>query len=82
MTHKTADCLVEFICIQLNESISSSKFPSSFKCVNITPVSKDQSRNHKNNYRPVSILPAVSNILEKLMNNQLSTYFEKCFSEF
>ena len=43
----------------------------------MTPTFKDQSRNHKKNCRPVSILPVVSKIFEKLMNNQLSTYFEK-----
>ena len=45
-------------------------------------IFKEQSRNHKNNYRSLSILLAVSKIFEKLMNNQLSTYFEKNLSKF
>ena len=77
-----ADYFSEFICIQFNDSVNSSKFPSSFKCANITPIFKKESRNHKTNYRPVSILPIVSKIFEKIMNNQLSTYFEKILSKF
>ena len=79
---ESADYFAEFICIQFNESISSSKFPSSFKCANVTPIFEDQSRNHKNNYMRLSILPVVSKNFEKLMNNQLSTYFEKILSKF
>ena len=48
-----------------------------FKRANITPIFKDQSRNHENNYRPV-----VSKIFEKIMKNQLSTYFENILSKF
>ena len=82
ISKENADYFPEFICIQLIESISSSKFRSSFKYANTTNVFKDQSRNHKNNYKPVSILPVVSKIFEKLMNNQLSKYFEKTISDF
>ena len=52
---ENADYFAEFICIQFNDSVNSSKFPFSFKCANITLVFKNQSRNHKTNYRPVSI---------------------------
>ena len=37
---ENADYFAEFICIQFNDSVNSSKFPSSFKCANITPFSK------------------------------------------
>ena len=70
---ENADYFAEFICIQFNDSVNSSKFPSSFKCANITPIFKNESRNHKTNYRPVSILPIVSKIFEKIMSNQLSS---------
>ena len=60
-----------------NDSVNSSKFPFSFKCGNITLMFKNESRNHKTNYRLI-----VSKIFEKNMNNQLSTYFEKILSKF
>ena len=69
---ENADYFAEFICIQFNDSVNSSKFPSSFKCANITPIFKNESRNHKTNYRPI-----FSNIFEKIVSNQLLSYFGK-----
>ena len=82
ISKENADYFPEFICIQFIESISSSKFRSSFKCANITHIFKDQLRNHKINYKAVSILPRVLKIFEKLMNNQPSRYFKKILSSF
>ena len=76
---ENAEYFAEIICSQFNESINSSKFPLSF---NITPVFKNESRNHKNNYRPVSILPVISKVFEKIMNKQLSIYSEEIPSKF
>ena len=67
---ENADYFSEFICIQFNDSVNSSKFPSSFKCANITPIFKNESRNYKTNCSPLSILPMVSKIFEK--NYELS----------
>ena len=79
---ENAEYFVEIICSQFNESMNSSKFPLSFKLANITPVFKNESRNHKNNYRPVSILPLISKVFGKIMNNRLSIYFEEILSKF
>ena len=51
---ENADFFAEFICIQFNDSINSSKFPFSFKSANVTPIFKNESKTHKSNYRPVS----------------------------
>ena len=67
---------------KLFESINSSEFPLSFKLANITPVFKNESRNHRNNYGPISILPLILKLFEKIMNKQLSLYFEKIRSNF
>ena len=72
----------EQIYLQFNEGIFVSKYPSNFKFANITPAFKQGSRNLKDNYRPISILPVVSKIFEKLMCKQLSTHFENIFSKF
>ena len=79
---ENADYFAEFICIQFNNSVNSSKFPFSFKCASITSIFKNESRNHKTSYRTVSILPVVSKIFEKIVNKQLPTYFENFFSKF
>ena len=48
--------IIQFIC----------EFPSILKLTDITPVVKKGDRNFKENYRPVSILP---NISQKSLNN-------------
>ena len=42
---------------------------------NVTSIFKKGSKNKKENFRPVSILPVLSKIFEKLMSKQLSIYF-------
>ena len=65
---ENTEYFAEIICSQFNESINSSKFPFLFKLANITPVFKNESRNHKNNYRPVRILPLISKVFEKIIS--------------
>ena len=62
--------------------INKGTFPGSLKTANITPVFKNKEpRTDKANYRPVSILPNLSKIFEKIMWNQLSNYFENILSK-
>ena len=76
------EIFAEQIYLQFNEGIFVSKYPSNFKFADITPAFKQGSRNRNDNYRPISILPVVSKIFEKLMCKQLSTHFENIFSKF
>ena len=52
-------------------------FPSPLKRAVITPVHKSAVRDNMNIYRPISILPVISKILKKLLNNRLLNYFNK-----
>ena len=49
------------------------------KLPNITTIFKKRSKNQKENYRPVSILPTISKIFENILNKQLSIYFENIY---
>ena len=49
---------------------------------NVTAIFKKESKNKKENFRPVSILPVLSKIFKKLMSKQLSTFFENILSKF
>ena len=64
---ENADIFADYICGFFNESIKKSTFPSILKNANITPVFKKGYRGSKENYRPVSILPVISKIFEKLL---------------
>ena len=47
------------------------------KIANITPVHKKDEPTDKKNYRPVSVLPLLSKVFERLLYDQLSDYLEK-----
>ena len=79
---ENGDFFAEYLYIFFNEAIESSKFPSSLKQANITPVFKRGSRNQKENYRPVNILPIISKIFEKILGKLLYIYFENILSKF
>ena len=79
---ENAECFTEYICLQFNEAICASKFPVSFKFANLTPVFKQDSRNQKDTYRPISIIPITSKIFEKLICRQLSNHFDNILSKF
>ena len=42
-------------------------FPETWKRANVVPVHKKNSKNLKENYRPISLLPLFGKILEKLI---------------
>ena len=47
---------------------------------NITPLHKKGRKDNKENYRPVSILPTLSKIFEKILFEQISVFFDKFLS--
>ena len=57
-----------------NTSIQSCNFPDRWKIARITPIFKEGDRACKENYRPISVLPAVARLLEKLIFDQLYNY--------
>ena len=79
---ENAEFFTEQICCQFNEVMCSSKFPATFKFANLTPVFNQETRNLKDNYRPISILPIISKVFEKLICRQLSNDFNNTFSKF
>ena len=64
------------------EVIKNKKFPSKLKCADLTPIFKKCDSILKENYRPVSILPVVSKIFERLMQSQMKVYIDKYLSPY
>ena len=58
----------------INESLTNNKFPDTLKLSDITPVFEKLDPSDKADYRPVSILPLVSKVFEKIMYDQLYKY--------
>ena len=60
-----------------NESFALGIFPDHIKLAVITPMFKGGSKLDVSNYRPVSVLPTISKVLEKLMLTRLTKYLDK-----
>ena len=67
-----ADCI--------NTSFENGAFPDCLKEAYATPIFKKDDPLDKENYRPVSILPLLSKVFEKLIYKQLSNYTESFLS--
>ena len=52
------------------------------KYADVTPIHKKNDKNDKSTFRPISILPNLSKVYERLMYNQSIPYFDAVFSEF
>ncbi len=60
-----------------NQAITLSSFPDQWKVASVTPLYKNGQRNIPGNYRPISVLPAISKIMERIMYGQLYNYLTK-----
>ena len=68
------DIFTDIPLASFNDSVERSNFPSSLKKAIITSVFKKGDRNSKDNYRPVSILPNLSNIFERCIFRQFYSF--------
>ena len=66
-----------------NEEILLNKnFPENLKLADVTPIFKKKDKTFVENYRPVSVLPTVSKIFERIMQKQITDYIGKFLSPF
>ena len=62
---------ITYIC---NQSIKTSHFPEKWKEAKVTPLHKGGPKEDINNYRPISILPVISKLLEKHIHDSLMAF--------
>ena len=55
-------------------SIKNGIFPDKLKIARVTPIYKSGEKGFINNYRPISVLPCFSKILERIMYNRLYSF--------
>ena len=60
-----------YIC---NLSLHTSCFPNDWKLAKVTPIHKDGDKYDVNNYRPISVLPVLSKIIERAVHDQLYSF--------
>ena len=51
--------------------------PSAWKMARIIPIHKSGPTSDFDNYRPISVLPSVSNIIEKIVHKQLTAFLDE-----
>ena len=64
------------LCNLFNDSFEKGVVPDNLKYAFVLPLHKGGSKLEVSNYRPVSILPIVSKILEKLMQKRLNKFLQ------
>ena len=59
----------------ITQSLYTGIFPDSMKIAKVVPIFKKDDKSLMNNYRPISVLPALSKVFEKVMHRQITDYF-------
>ena len=65
-----------------NEIVQNNKFPTKLKLADITPIFKKLENIFVENYRPISVLPTVSKIFERIMQEQMNDFVAKYLSPY
>ena len=60
-----------------NLSISLSSFPDDCKIAKLKPLYKKETKTKPKNYRPISLLPLISKVIEKVIHNQTQNFLNK-----
>jgi len=78
--------LIEPLYSIIFKSFEQGIFPSQLKIAKIVPIFKGGDKSSPDNYRPISLLPNFSKIIEKVMCNRLTHYLESnnllCMEQF
>ena len=60
-----------------NLCVSEGTYPQSLECAQVVPIYKGGPKDLCTNYRPISLLPPINKIFEKLIYSRLYTYLEQ-----
>ena len=73
----SADVLTEPLAYVINLSLKTGIMPNDWTFAKIVPIHKSGSKGKFDNYRPISILPVISKIIEKVVHSQLLSFLEE-----
>ena len=75
-------CISKSLSTCFNSGLNSGVFPDELKLADVVPVHKKDSANCKSNYRPISLLPSISKVFEKLICLQLTSFMADKLSSY
>ena len=67
----------ESLTLIFNRTINTSIFPDEWKYAKVIPIHKHGKRNCTDNYRPISLIPVVAKVFERVIYDQLSLFFSE-----
>ena len=73
----SADIVVKPVTFIINTSLRTSKVPCDWKSARVIPLFKKGKADEMDNYRPISILPVLSKVLERAVHIQLYKYLQQ-----
>lgn len=73
---KVINCIVHPLTHCINKCLSEGYFPDELKLSRVVPVYKKGDKDAPSSYRPISIVPVFSKVLECIIYQQLRDYFE------
>ena len=74
---KLSPIIINCLTLMVNQSLITGIFPESLKKAKVVPIYKKNDKSKFENYRPISILPTISKLFERVAYNQLSDYFNE-----
>ena len=77
MLNLASDVLLPSLLQMINISLHTGVFPGVSKEARVFPIYKGGPSEDPSNYRPISILPNVSKVIEKLVTKHLFAYLNK-----
>ena len=60
----------------VNSSLTTASVPLSWKHALVTPLPKSSDVSSPSNFRPISVVPGIAKIVERIVHHQISEYFE------
>ena len=73
----TKEVIAPFVAALFNSCIKQGIFPDTYKTAHVIPLFKGGDREDPNCYRPISLLPAIGKLLEKVISIRVIDYFDK-----
>ena len=73
---QTAEIIAEPLTLIYNHSLNTGTVPLAWKRSNVTPVYKGGDTENPGNFRPISVVPVVAKVLEKMVAHQLGLFLE------
>ena len=66
-----AEVLSKPLASLFSASMSAGIVPNDWKCAHVVPIYKADGKSNQNNYRPISLLPIISKVMESIVNDHL-----------